>query len=136
MGLFDTIGKGLGQMGGGEGQNKLIGAAAQWINSSNVGGLSGLLQMFEQHGQGDKVRSWVSQGENQEISPDEVESALGHERVQQFANEAGVSEQEASSGLSALLPKLVDMLTPDGKVPQGNESNNALSQLASRFLKH
>lgn len=136
MGLFDSISGGLAdRLGGGQGQNSnLLGAAAKLINSGDIGGLSGLLRMFDQHGQGEVASSWISKGENRPISPDALEDVLGHDRVQRIAGEAGMSEQDASRGLSSLLPQLVDQLTPDGKVPDNDSANSTLSQLAGRFL--
>lgn len=136
MGLFDSMGKGLmDQFGGGQ-QSGLVGAVAQMLSSGKIGGLSGLALLFNQQGKGDKMASWVSSGENQPIAPEEVTRVLGPDRVQEIANTAGVSEQEAASGLSSVLPQLVDKLTPDGKLPDDNTATNTLSQIASQFLKH
>lgn len=137
MGLMDSIGKGMmgqlaGQFGGGGQQNKLIGAAAKLIGST--GGLGALTQMFAQRGHADTVNSWVSTDKNRDIAPNDVQDVLGQNRIREVANDAGVSEQEASSGLSSILPQLVDKLTPDGKLPDDNTEKNALSQLAGHFL--
>jgi uncharacterized protein YidB (DUF937 family) len=67
---------------------------------------------------GDVVQSWISTGQNKPISPNQVTQVLGHDQVQEVANQAGVSHEEASSGIAALLPNVVDKLTPDGQVPQ------------------
>lgn len=140
MGLLDNLGGGIagqlaGQFGGGDQRkNKLVGAAAKLIGSSNVGGLGGLTQLFAQRGYGDKVSSWVSTNQNQDISPNEVQDALGQDRVRQIANDAGMSEQEASQGLSSVLPQLVDKMTPNGQMPESGQANSSLSQLASHFL--
>ena len=140
MGLLDNLGSGMvgklaGQLGSGTSQNnRLIGAAAKLISSGNVGGLGGLMQMFSQHGHADTVNSWVSTERNRAISPNEVQDVLGQDNVRQVADEAGVSEQEASNGLADILPQLVDKMTPNGKVPEGDNANGMLSQLASHFL--
>lgn len=138
MSLMDSLGKGmLGQLGNlaGGGQNaNLIGAIAGLVGSRDIGGLSGLAQLFQQRGYGDTVNSWVSPGENQPISPQALQNVLGEERVQQVAERAGVSREEASRGLADLLPQLVDRLTPDGQMPDNNSSMDLLSQLAGRFM--
>ncbi len=139
MGMLDNFGTGIvgqlaGQFGGDQRNNKLVGAAAKLIGSSSVGGLGGLTQLFAQHGQGDKVNSWLSTDQNRDISPNELQDVLGSDRIRQVANDAGMSEQEASQGLSSMLPQLVDKMTPDGKMPEGNQANGMLSQLASQFL--
>lgn len=129
------IGKLAGQLSGGSSYNdKLIGATAKLISGADVGGLSGITQMFAQRGHADTVNSWVSTQRNRAISPNDVRDVLGQERVRAVANEAGVSEQEASQGLSNILPQLVDQMTPDAKIPDGDGANATLAQLASYFL--
>jgi uncharacterized protein YidB (DUF937 family) len=88
--------------------------------------------MFHQKGHGHTIDSWVSTGRNRAIAPDDVENVLGRERVQEFAAEAGISEQEARTSLSTMLPQLIDKLTPDGKLP-GDDA--IVSELAEKFRR-
>jgi len=137
MGIFDKASQGIGQLAGqfGGGNDKLLGAAAQLLSSQDIGGVQGLMRMFQQKGYGDTVSSWVSKGgEKKQISGDDVQNVLGRDRVHQVANQAGVSDQEASGGLASFLPQLIDKLTPDGQLPDNESSNSTLSSLASRFL--
>lgn len=135
MSVLDGIGKrAAGKIAGMNQQHSLIGAAAKLLSSPDVGGLTGLVKLFSTHGHEETVSSWISTGENYPISPGEVEGVLGRERVRQVASTAGVSEQEASQGLSRVLPQLVDQLTPEGKLPPDHAGRDTLSQLASRFL--
>ncbi|MBI3898022.1 MAG: DUF937 domain-containing protein [Gammaproteobacteria bacterium] len=137
MSFFDSIGKGIiGQLTGDREQNSLIGAAAHLITSDNVGGLSGLAQLFNKQGHGDTIASWISAGENRPISPQELQTVLGEDRLRQIANAAGLSEPDASRGLANVLLQLVDKLTPDSKLPESDKANDALAQLVSRFLRH
>lgn len=82
-----------------------------------VGGIDGLVQKFEQAGLGNVAKSWVETGSNQSVSPEQVKQALGPQQVEQVANEAGVSTDEAAAGLSKVLPDAVDNVTPSGQVP-------------------
>jgi uncharacterized protein YidB (DUF937 family) len=82
-----------------------------------VGGIDGLVQKFEKAGLGNVAKSWVSTGSNQSVSPEQVKEALGPQQVEQVANEAGVSTDEAAAGLSKVLPDAVDNVTPSGQVP-------------------
>jgi uncharacterized protein YidB (DUF937 family) len=82
-----------------------------------VGGVEGLKQKFESAGIGDVAKSWIGTGENKSVSPDQVTQALGEERVQQVANDAGVSTEQAADGLSKVLPSAVDTVTPGGQIP-------------------
>ena len=69
MSLLDTLGSLLGNSPEGGGQQALIAAALEFVNSQ-PGGIMGLIQRFQQHGAGDVVPSWIGTGENKPISPD------------------------------------------------------------------
>ncbi|VVE44256.1 YidB family protein [Pandoraea anhela] len=97
-----------------------------------LGGLGGLTQILSQGGLGDAVSSWIGTGNNQSVSPDQVTQALGPGgQLQQLASTAGVSESEAAQELSALLPQVINQLTPNGSMPQGQFD---LASLAQQFL--
>lgn len=136
MSLFDSLGKGLlDQVLGKSGpDNNLLGAAAKMISSPEVGGLAGLAQLFTRQGEGDAMSSWISTGKNLPISPDAILKVLGEGRIQQLAASLGLSIRDVESGLAKVLPQLVDRLTPDGKLPAGNEAADMLGRLARQFL--
>lgn len=127
MGLLDSI---LGSvMGGASGQGQssgqaaLINAVIQMVSNKGggAGGLAGLVQSLTQGGLGNVASSWVGTGQNLPVSPDQISSALGGSGgglLAQLAQQAGLSHGDAASGLSQILPGLVDKLTPDGQVPQ------------------
>jgi uncharacterized protein YidB (DUF937 family) len=130
MGLFDQVIGGL--MGGSTGgtspvQHILMGLLTGQQSAGNPnqnagasampGGLQGLLSTLQQAGLGDVVQSWIGNGPNQPVSPDQLHSALGADRVQSMANQAGMAPQDFLSVLSQHLPRAVDGVTPDGQVP-------------------
>ena len=86
-----------------------------------LGGLGGLLEKFQQSGQGDVAKSWVASGPNQPISPGQLGSALGPSLIKTLAEKTGMSEQDVTAQLSKILPAFVDKLTPQGRVPTGDE---------------
>lgn len=123
MGLFNQI---AGAVGGRMGQqscqgNPVLSAIMGLISHPQSGGLSGLLDSFHQQGLGDVVNSWVSTGRNQPISPEQVQRALGNERIQSLAEQLGISQEQASGQLAENLPQVVDQLTPDGTLPQEDD---------------
>jgi uncharacterized protein YidB (DUF937 family) len=93
------------------------------------GGLSGLVQRFSQAGFGDQVKSWVSSGANLPISTDQLTSVLGQANIEAMSQQLGVSAQAVTSGLAALLPHLVDQLTPSGKVSDDQDLVGSLTAL-------
>ena len=94
-----------------------------------AGGLGGLLQEFQGAGFGRQVDSWVGTGENVPISPEQVIDVLGQDRVAQMAAQVGLSSEQASTGLAALLPEFVNQLTPAGSMPAEAEVGDALGDL-------
>lgn len=120
MGLLDQVVGGLAANALGGKGNGLAEMAMQLVNQY-PGGLSGLVQAFRQGGLGEIVDSWVSTGQNLPVSGDQLSSVLGSDVIGTLAGQAGVAPQELSSGLAALLPGLVDQLTPGGKLPEGGD---------------
>jgi len=57
---------------------------------------------------------------------------LGSEKVSALAAQVGLNPADLSQHLSQLLPGLVDKLTPNGEVPQGDLGS--LAQLATQFF--
>ncbi len=136
MGLFDTIVGALqGQSGGTPGtsgtQGDLLSSVMGMLNDPKVGGLSGLVEKFTQGGLGEQVASWVSTGKNLPVSADQIQSALSSSGLHDIAAKFGINTTDMAAQLSNLLPQVVDKLTPDGKVPEGNID---LSKLASSAL--
>jgi uncharacterized protein YidB (DUF937 family) len=82
-----------------------------------VGGVDGLVKKFESAGLGGVAKSWISTGSNEPVSPGQVKEALGQQQLEQVANEANVSPDQAAEGLSKVLPEAVDNLTPNAEVP-------------------
>lgn len=120
-----------GLLGGGSSGNPGAGGLGNILG----GGLGGLGQILEQAGLGDQAKSWVSKGQNLPMSPDQVTQVFGADRMGQLAEASGMSQKDAADQLSQILPQLVDGLTPNGALPQGDEvSQDDLGQLVSRVL--
>lgn len=131
MGLFDEVMAVAGLAGSAQsGQHaSAVSAIMEYINSPQVGGLSGMQQMFEQKGLGGVMSSWVGSGQNLPISTEQLQSVLHSGALEQVASKAGLDPSQLTSMMSTFLPHVVDKLTPDGQVPEGG----ALSQLMKGF---
>jgi len=60
---------------------------------------------------GDIVSSWIGDGENKPIEPDSVTELLGEEKIEEFANQLGVSIESAKKALADALPEVIDKAT-------------------------
>jgi uncharacterized protein YidB (DUF937 family) len=108
--LSDVIKGGLGGL--------LAGGAAGTVLS---GGLNDLLKQLQEAGQGDVAKSWVGNGPNKTISPNDLGSALGADQVRALSAHSGMSQDDLLEGLSQFLPQVIDHLTPNGRVPADHE---------------
>lgn len=104
---------GLGSLLGGLGSQATAGGILS-------GGLGGLLEHFTQNGQGDLANSWVQDGPNKPIDNGQLSQALGPDVLKDLAAKTGLSADDVLSRLSRDLPKAVDGLTPDGRIPDSN----------------
>ena len=136
MGLLDSVlGSAMGALqGGGQGGGgnamlmQVIGALLQGQGGGaaggagamgGLGGLGGLLQQLQQGGLGEAAQSWVSTGQNLPVSADQLQSALGADRIDALAQQVGMPAGDLSSQLAQYLPQVVDQLTPNGQLPDG-----------------
>jgi uncharacterized protein YidB (DUF937 family) len=131
MSLLDLAEQALGASNPQGGNTAAIGAVMNLVNSY-PGGVGGLVSAFEKNGLGGVAGSWVGQGANQQISPDQVQNGLGNEALQDVAAKLGVSPDEASGVVAQLLPHVINHLTPNGQVPAGNID---VVEMGESFLK-
>jgi uncharacterized protein YidB (DUF937 family) len=74
-------------------------------------------------------------GENQPISSGEIQNALGSEQVNALAAKMGIDPAQASNFLAEYLPKIVDKLTPAGKVDPAADHQQGLAALLPSLLQ-
>ena len=101
------------------------------------GGIEGIIKRFQESGLEEILKSWISTDEkNQPISANPVVKVVGQENMSQAAEKVGVSELDASNLLAEYLPKMVDMLTPNGQLPDLNNLNvnDLMAQAAKGML--
>lgn len=110
--LNDMLRGGLGGL--------LGGAAAGTVLS---GGLDNLIKGFQQSGHGHVAQSWVGDGPNKQIAPNDLAQALGSDTIDTLSNQTGMDRDDLLAGLSQHLPQLVDQLTPHGRVPTDEEAS-------------
>jgi uncharacterized protein YidB (DUF937 family) len=90
------------------------------------GGLGGLLKQFQENGQGDVAHSWIGTGPNKTISEGDLASALGGDTLDTLSQQTGMGRDDLLEGLRQYLPRFVDQLTPDGRVPNEDEAQRLL----------
>jgi uncharacterized protein YidB (DUF937 family) len=136
MGLLDSVlssvmnNAGAQQASTAGGGTALVQAAIGLLNSPQVGGLPGLMKLFEQAGAGHVIGSWVGSGANLPISAAQLQQVLSPQLIAGIAQKVGISPDLVTQGLAQVLPHVVDHATPDGQVP----ANSAVNPLVAEGL--
>ena len=152
-GLGGILGSVLGQLGGGNTStqsNAAGGNTAQtlliavlplilaWIQKQ--GGLQGALDKLKNAGLANQVQSWVDpQQQNAQDVPDQnIQSLFDDQEIEQVAQQTQAPKQAIYGAIAAVLPQVIDSLTPQGNSTNPQEANNDIQQvlnLLSGFLK-
>lgn len=130
-----------GGLGGGGTKTLLIAVlplVLAWIQKQ--GGLQGALDKLKGMGLNKQVDDWVSTepGENANVDQQQVQSLFDEQDVAQVAQQAQVPKQDVYAAISAVLPQIIDSLTPQGEQTDKQEANHDIQQvmnLVSGFLK-
>ncbi|MDG4860703.1 YidB family protein [Streptomyces sp. T-3] len=107
-----------GASGGGGGGNILAALLSAFLGKG--GGqnpLAGLMEGLNKAGLQEQAKSWVEPGENQSVTGAQIQEALPNDTLQEVAQKAGVSPEQAANEIAQVLPQAVDKLTPEGQVP-------------------
>lgn len=142
MGMLDALIKNpemIGDVAKFASDNPEIAKAAMDLFSSSKGpggGLGDIVGALQSGGLGDAVSSWLGGGDNVAVAPDQLKSALGADRISQFAEQAGVSGSEASAVLAGILPQIVDKLSPDGQLPDSGGLDSMLGGLMGALTRN
>jgi uncharacterized protein YidB (DUF937 family) len=121
MGLLDSV---IGSLAGGQqpgaggGQAELISAVIGMLTQG--GGLGGLVSKMQQGGLGEIASSWVGTGQNLPIGADQLGGLLGKDQLGSLAGQLGMNQGDLMGQLSKMLPQIVDGLTPQGRIPEGD----------------
>ena len=86
-------------------------------------GVGNTVQDIERSGHGEIARSWVGRGQNRPIAPEKLEAALGEDGIRDLMQQTGMERDELLATLSEHLPRVIDHLTPEGRLPTEQEAS-------------
>jgi uncharacterized protein YidB (DUF937 family) len=106
------------------------------------GGLESIVSQLNSGGLSEVVSSWVGNGENLPVNPEQLSQALSPEMLQSLSGLMGADVQS----LAQKLPELINSLTPNGQIEQldlgsllsggtGQGGLGAIGDLIGSFLK-
>ncbi|KPN73360.1 MULTISPECIES: YidB family protein [Neisseria] len=133
MALMDSlINAAASAIGGSNQQNTAVQMALDLVRQS--GGVGNLINQLQQGGLGSALESWISNGSNESVSGNDLQSALGSGLIEQIASKFGMNGSQASDLLAQYLPNLVDSATPNGSAQDAD--GFGLDDLAALVLKN
>ncbi len=99
-------------LSGDAGSNLDMGSLASALSGLTGGSggfdLGAIMNNLDAGGLGDMAKSWLGDGANTGISPDQISNVIGSDKIAEFASKLGLSTEEAAGGLSETLPQMVD----------------------------
>lgn len=110
----------MSKLGGGAGASsdavssvlgKLLGGGGD-----SGGGMGNIVAAMQEKGLGSIADSWLGDGDNEEISTDQLRDVVGGGKVSEMASELGTDEDSLLSGLKDALPQIVDKSSSGGSL--------------------
>lgn len=116
----ETIGSALDSLlGNTQGNLDLAGLASKMASSDNLGNI---------------VSSWLGDGANSAISPDNITELLGESQISNFASQLGTDSSGAAAGLAEILPQIMDKSSSGGSLLESAGGLGGLMGAAKSFL--
>lgn len=133
MGLFDDVMGMAGQFaaGGNNPQAQVMQTLAGML--SHGGGLTGLVQAFEQSGLSSQMASWIGTGQNLPVTAQQIMQVLGQGKISELASQAGVGHEDIAGLIAKVLPQLIDKATPNGAIPASFDLSSLMAMSKSLF---
>lgn len=95
----------------------LVGRAlGNLLGASEEVNLASIIAQLNDGGLATLAQSWLADGPNDGISPQQVLSLLGDNAVGAFADRINLDKQTATNGLASMLPELIDSASEGGNL--------------------
>ena len=115
--------------------NDAIGSVMQkLLGAGDTADMGSLLSGLKEKGLGDVAESWLGDGENAEISADQLKDVLGGEKVAEAAAQLGTDEGSLLDSLKDAIPQMVDKSSSGGSLLDSVGGLGALGGIAKKFL--
>lgn len=128
----------MSKLGGGAQQadnNAIQSALGSLLGAGNSLDIAGLVNSLQSGGLGDVAKSWLGDGANEAISPEQIKQVVDGEKLNQLAAVAHTDEGSILSALQDAMPQMVDKASSGGSLLDSIGGLAGAANLAKGFLK-
>jgi uncharacterized protein YidB (DUF937 family) len=93
--------------------------------------MSGIIAAMQGKGLGAIAESWLGDGNNEDISTEQVREVVGNDRISEMASQLNTDEGSLLDGLKDALPQIIDKSSSGGSLL---DSAGGLLGMAKKFL--
>jgi uncharacterized protein YidB (DUF937 family) len=109
-----------GKLGSGANSGTITSALGSLLSGSDgQSNLGGIITAMQGKGLGSIAESWLGDGENADISTDQVREVVGSDRVAAMASQLNTDEGSLLDGLKDALPQIIDKSSSGGSLLDG-----------------
>ena len=99
--------------------------------SDGQANLGGIIAAMQGKGLGAIAESWLGDGDNADISTDQVREAIGNDKITEMASQLNTDEGSLLDGLKDALPQIIDKSSSGGSLL---DSAGDLLGMAKKFF--
>lgn len=96
--------------------------------------IGNLVSGMQAKGLGDVASSWLGDGANADISPDQLKDVLGQDKIAAAAQQLGTDEGSLLDGLKDAIPQMVDKSSSGGNLLDAVGGLGSVANMAKKFL--
>jgi uncharacterized protein YidB (DUF937 family) len=126
MGIEDILAKLGGQNGASGGLSSIM---KLFGGDGSGAGLHNMASKLTSNGMGQQLQSWIGKGQNQPVTGEQIRQVVDPAKLNQLAEQAHISPEEASDQVAQVLPQMVDKATPEGQMPSADQMQQGLGRL-------
>lgn len=96
--------------------------------------MQSMLDSLQEQGLGGLADSWLGDGDNEAISPEQIQEVVGADKIRELASQFGSDEGSLLSGLSEALPQVVDKSSSGGSLLDSIGGLDGVMDMAKKFF--
>ena len=120
------------KLGNGVNSGSVTSALGSLLSGSDgKANLGGIIAAMQGKGLGSIAESWLGDGDNADISTDQVREAIGNDKITEMASQLNTDEGSLLDGLKVALPQIIDKSSSGGSLM---DSAGGLLGMAKKFF--